>query len=204
MSQGRVASKGFRRGVVLAASLVLIASCGGGGDDGASPTTSTSQGPPKATIPGSVAPGKAWLALDDDAVELSVARCTDTGTGSTSTTQTAQKLSELVATGRSGSDDITVTVTEFRTDSGDAKATTQTVEIAAQEGEAAVGLTARRSFFNERWVDLNEPSATTPLLERDGDQVIATGKFGPQGSRAGDPGIVDGALIARCPDGAGG
>ena len=45
-----------------------------------------------------------------------------------------------------------------------------------------------------------EEAQLRALFEQDGDQVEATAKFGPQGAKAGDPGIVDGAFIAECPE----
>ena len=147
-------------------------------------------------------PGSAWVSLEQDPIELEVTGCS--AEDPTSTDPTAQKVYELVATGTVDGDEVTVTANEFRTDSGDATTVSQTVTISSGEGDAAVGVEARRSFFDEHWLDLNEPDVDEALFERQGDQLTVEAKFGPQGSRKGDPGIMDGAVVARCPDGAGG
>jgi len=179
----------------------LLAGCIDSGEDkeGARPPTSTTA--PAATIPTTVEPGAAWFSLDQDPIELEVTQCT--GPDPAAADPSAQKVYELVATGTVDGDEVTVTANEFRSDSSDAVAVSQTVTVSSGEGEDAVGVQARRSFFDDRWLDLNEPDVDEPLFERKGDQLTVEAKFGPQGSRKGDPGIADGALVARCPDGAG-
>jgi hypothetical protein len=184
--------------------VVLVTGCGGDGgdDDGAGPGSTSTTAAPVPTIPGDAEPGTGWLSLEGDAIELQVTTCA--GEDPAPADPTAQRLYELVSTATVDGDEVTVTASEIRTDSGDAVTTTQTIAVTSGEGEARVGLEAKRSLLDDRWVDLNDPSATDPLLERGGDLVHATASFGPQGSRAGDPRIVPGAFIARCPEGGGG
>jgi hypothetical protein len=151
------------------------------------------------SLPHDVAPGQAWIRLGTDIVSLEVGSCSIQG--SQMTQATAQLDYELVATGTVDGDDLTVTADQVRSDSGDAKAVTQTVTITAPKGSGLVGLQAKRSRVGDRWLDLNDRAATGPLLERHGRQVEVDARFGPQGSKAGDAGIVDGAFIAECPEG---
>ena len=178
----------------------MLAGCAGGDDDGAPVTTPSSEAPAAAdpTIPGAAAPGVGWLSLEEDSVELRVTDCT--GQDPAATDPSAQKLYELVATGTVDGDEVTVTANEFRSDSEDATALSQTVTVTAREGDATVGLQAKRSFFDERWLDLNERSEDRALFERRGATLVVSARFGPQGSREGDPGVVEGAMIATCPE----
>jgi hypothetical protein len=180
----------------------LLVACSGGDDEGGSGATSTTGAPPEVTVPRTVDPGTAWFSLDQDPIELEVTGCTSTDPASTE--PVALKVYELVATATIDGDEVTVTATEFRSDSGDATTVSQTVTVSSGEGEAAVGVEARRSLLDDRWLDLNDPSVDEALFERRGDQLRVEAKFGPQGSRKGDPGIADGALVARCPAGSGG
>jgi len=180
----------------------LLAGCSDSGDDTEGARTPTSTTAPAATIPEAVEPGAAWFSLDQDPIELEVTGCT--GADPAATEPSAQKVFELVATATVDGDEVTVTANEFRSDSSDAVTLSQTVTVSSGEGASAVGVQARRSFFDDHWLDLNEPDVDAALFERQGDQLTVEAKFGPQGSREGDPGIVDGALVARCPDGAGG
>jgi hypothetical protein len=184
--------------LLLVAGLALLAGCSKGDDEPVAPSTTAAA--TKATVPDSVDPDEGWLTLETDAVHLEVTACT--GVEATSTSQTARQVFELVATGKAGSDEITVTATQEES-SVDAKAVTQTITVTSGTGADLVGLQAKRSYFGGRWVDLLEPSAKTPLFEQDGKQIEATAKFGPQGSKVGDKGVVDGAFIAECPEGGG-
>jgi hypothetical protein len=88
-----------------------------------------------------------------------------------------------------------------KSDSGDATTLTQTVTVTSKKGTDTVGLVAKRSHFGGHWLDLNEPSVKAPLFQRQATTLVVRSKFGPQGSRAGDPGVIDGALSAACPEG---
>jgi hypothetical protein len=180
----------------------LLAGCSDGGEDteAARPPTSTTA--PASTVPATVQPGAGWLSLDQDPIELEVTGCS--GVDASAADPSAQKVYELVATATVDGDEVTVTANEFRSDSRDAVAVSQTVTVSSGEGDAAVGVQARRSFFDDHWLDLNEPAVDEALFERRGDLLTVEAKFGPQGSREGDPGIAEGALVARCPDGEGG
>ncbi|HXH56375.1 hypothetical protein [Iamia sp.] len=48
-------------------------------------------------------------------------------------------------------------------------------------------------------LDLTDPDATEPLIDRRGDALDVRATFGPEQARAGDEGPVDGRLRARCP-----
>jgi hypothetical protein len=187
--------------LALVAAIALIAGCSTGDDAPAASSTSTPSSVPGGTLPDDVAPGEGWIALDTDAVSLDVTSCSIEGTGTT--VATAELQYQLVATGTVDGDEVTVTAEEVHTDSGDAKAVTQTVTITSPKGKGLVGLRAKRSFFGDRWVDLDDRTAKGPLFQRSGRQIEVHARFGPQGSRAGDEGIVDGALIAECPEGGG-
>jgi hypothetical protein len=188
--------------LLLAAALLiaglLVASCSGGSGHAASTTSATTgREPPKATIPGAVDPGKGWLSLEEDSVELRVTSCA--GADPAPADPTAQRRYELVGRGTVDGDEVEVKATDFKSDTGDATTLTQTVTVSSKHGKATVGLVAKRSFFGGHWLDLNDRSATKPLFERRGQTLVVAAKFGPQGSQEGDPGVIDGAMIAACP-----
>jgi hypothetical protein len=132
-------------------------------------------------------------------VQLTVTSCA--GPDAAPAQPTAQRRFELDAAATVDGEAVTVTAKDVVSDTGDATSRTQTVTVASKRGADTVGLIAKRSFFGGRWLDLNEPSVHEALFERHGPTLVVTSKFGPDGSRQGDPGVIDGAMIARCPQG---
>lgn len=80
--------------------------------------------------------------------------------------------------------------------SGAATTTTDTITYSPSTGEL---LQAQRVELNGAFVDLRHPGVGVPMLDLSDDGVEADATFGPPGSVAGDDGVVDGTLIARCP-----
>jgi hypothetical protein len=132
-------------------------------------------------------------------VQLTVTACT--GPDPAPADPTAQRRFELDATGTADGEPVSVRASDVKSDSGDATTLTQTVTVTSKKGTDTVGLVAKRSHFGGHWLDLNEPSVKAPLFQRQATTLVVRSKFGPQGSRAGDPGVIDGALIAACPQG---
>lgn len=85
---------------------------------------------------------------------------------------------------------------------------TETALIQMQgEGEVR-GLSARRFQVvgAKKWTDPEDPTATTPLITRDGDRYEATGRFGALDGTDDTADATAGKIAARCPsdDGAAG
>ena len=187
--------RGWSRLLVAAAVVTLggVAACTGGdgsGDDtGGTPTTGL---PVAATLPPAteVAAGSGWLVLDGAGFVLEVRSCvlepvTDPETGVTTdlTIDADDGLGTAVLITRS-------------TTQGDVATVTDTVAVVHDDGEL---MEANRADVNGRYIDLLAEGALQPLLGVEGDLVTAAGVFGPRGARPGDPGLVEGSLIVRCP-----
>ena len=84
-------------------------------------------------------------------------------------------------------------------DGSDALAVTETVRITTGTGDAVVGIEAERTGIAGTWLDLRDPGATGALIVQDDDVVRAEGTFGPDGSAEGEPNVLAGRLVARCP-----
>lgn len=169
----------------------LLAACSGSSE--APPTTA---GTTSATLP-SVRPGQGVVVLSGDSQRFTVNSCVD-GPAVGDTPEATQQF-RMGGSGNDGTVDFAVTATRYSSTTGAGTTLTETVSVTSGRGEAELGIEARRTSLNGRWLDLKQPGAATPLLARRGKLVTVTGRFGPAGSRAGDKGIVAGQLVARCP-----
>ena len=175
--------------LALAATLVgvVVAGCDGDDDAGGPPTSAE---PVPATLPDDVEVGAGRLVLDGRAYALQVRSCslqpvTDPATGVTT------DLSIDADDGLGVSVSVTRSTVE-----GDLRTITDTISVADPDG----GLTeSQRIDRSGTYLDLRADGAIQPLLEIDGELVSAEGVFGPVGSVAGDPGLVEGGVVLRCP-----
>lgn len=187
----------FRRRLAgLLAATALLAACSGGDDggdagdgDGAAPVDDP--GAP-VTIPDDADAGIGYLVLDGEPTLLFVRDCaldpvTDPATGVT--TELAVDLDDEVA--RS----VSITRSSF---GGDLPTTTDEILVA---DNGAITLDSTRIDRSGTLLDLRAPGALEPLFEVDGTLIRASGVFGPPGSQDGDPGLVEGSLLLRCPEG---
>ena len=154
------------------------------------PTTDEHHRAPRRPIPADVEPGAGWLSLEQDPSSSRSPSCTGEDPAAADPNRPAASTSSSPP-GRVDGDEVTVTADEFRSDSGDATAASQTVTVTSGEGEATVGLAGQAQLLRR---PLARPQRagrrTKPLFERKGDQLTVEAKFGPQGSREGDPGIA--------------
>lgn len=158
-----------------------------GSDDSGAPTT----GPDvPATLPEDVEPGTGRLVLDGEAFALQVRSCavdpvTDPATGVT--TEIAVDADDGLG--------VLVSVTRSAVE-GDLRTVTDTISVVDPGG----GLTeAQRIDRSGTYFDLRVEGPLEPLLAIDGSLVTGEGVFGPAGSVVGDPGLVEGGVIVRCP-----
>lgn len=153
------------------------------------PTTADPDTP--ATMPAEVEAGRAYLVLDGELGVLSVTACAldpvpDPATGVT----TVLSASAEDGTGR------TVEVRRSRVELG-VPTTTDTVTVTDAEGTVE----ASRADLGGRQIDLRLDNPVGALLELDEETgtIAAIGVFGPAGSLLGEPGLLDGELLLRCP-----
>ncbi|WCO67438.1 hypothetical protein PO878_01730 [Iamia majanohamensis] len=93
-------------------------------------------------------------------------------------------------------------VTRYLSDTGAGEpVVTETARILVGAGDDARGLEATRTTAGPdgAWLDLADPAADGPLVDRRGDEVTVEATFGPEGARAGDAGLVEGRLVLQCP-----
>jgi len=174
--------------VGIAAVLTLPACSDDGGSDDGAPTTAADR--PAPTVPADVEPGEGFLVLGDRTFLLAVRACaldpfTDPETGVTIelTLDADDNTGTLIGVSRA-------------TVQGELATTTETVSVTEVEGEV---LEAQRFERDGVVSDLRDSDSAGPLLAVTGNLVRAGGVFGPPGSTAATPGLVDGSLIARCP-----
>ncbi len=154
-------------------------------------------------IEGMAAPeaGAGTAVLGDDVLTLTDVTCTE-GPAPDDTPQ-ASLESSLTAVGDLGDGTTAnVEITRFRSDTGAGDPViTETARIVVGEGGEARGVEAKRSTSGPdgAWLDLTDPAATEPLVDRRGDAVDVRATFGPEGARAGDEGLAEGRIRARCP-----
>jgi len=159
----------------------------GAGDGGGGPPTTAARVP--ATLPGDVEAGAGRLVLDGQAYALRVRSCqlqpvTDPDTGVT--TELAVDADDELG--------VAVSITRSSTE-GDRRTVTDTISVADPGG----GLVeAQRVDAGGRYIDLLVEGPLEPLLAVDGAVVTGDGVFGPPGAAAGDPALLEGAVIVRC------
>ncbi|MBI2710170.1 MAG: hypothetical protein HYX34_10810 [Actinobacteria bacterium] len=169
--------------------VAATAACSSGSSGGPKVATTT-------TTP--VRPGTGTFTMSGRRLDLRVRMCTTDPGPATDPTATREFL--LEATGADSGTTYTVRVTRFRSNTGQGGTTfTETADLLSGSGSDVKGLEARRSSSKGRWIDLLDRAARRPLIDRRGDRVRVSGRFGPQGVSEGDRGIYPAVLDARCP-----
>ena len=179
--------------VGLAAAAAALGACSDdGGDDGDG--DGAAEAPEEAegavTVPEDADEGIGYLVLDGERTLLFVRACElepvlDPATGVT--TELAIDLDDEISRA------VSLTRSSF---GGDLDTTTDEILIA---DDGAITLDATRADRSGTLLDLRAPGVLEPLFRIDGTLVEASGVFGPPGSQAGDPGLVEGTLVLRCP-----
>lgn len=172
------------------ASAGLAFGCGGS-SDGADPVVA-----PTTTVP-TIGAGEGEVTLGGEAQRFTVESCVD-GPGADDTPEATQQF-RLTGSGTAAGLDFAVTATRYTSDTGVGQTTiTETITITSGTDDEAVGIEAKRTQINGEWLDLNDPNAKAPLLQRTGSALTAEARFGPEGSVEGDPDITPGSFTANC------
>ena len=177
--------------VGLVALGVALGACSDGADGGDDDAALVDPDLP-VTIPPAdeVDPGIGYLVLDGEPTLLFVRACAlepvlDPATGVT--TDLAIDLDDQIARA------VSLTRSSFAAD-----LPTKSDEVLVADDDV-ITLDSSRTDRSGTILDLRAPGALEPLFEVDGDVVSASGVFGPPGTEAGDPGLLEGSLILRCP-----
>ena len=191
----------FRR-LVAAVVVVGLAACGGGGGGEASDSTAPDELSPVPDPLETLAeptPGQGVAVIGIEELSFSVTACTE---GPRPEDTPEASLDYLVeGEGDTSDGPFRVELTRFRSDTGVGEPVlTETVRITFGVDADARGIEAKRTTagVGGAWLDLADPEATTALIERRGDSYDVRGTFGPEAARAGDEGLEQGRLRARC------
>lgn len=191
------------RRLTAVALLAVLAACGGGGGDDASDTTVADE---LGTVPDPLetlaepTPGQGVAVIGIEELSFTVTACTEGPRPGDPPEATLDYLVE--GEGDSGEGPFQVEISRFRSDTGVGEPViTETARITIGAEDDARGVEAKRTSAGGggAWLDLADPDATTALVERRGDSFDVRGTFGPEAARAGDEGLDEGRLRARCP-----
>jgi len=186
--------------VVLAG---LVAACGGGGGGEASDSTEADELSPVPDPLETLAeptPGQGVAVIGIEELSFTVTACTEGPRPEDTPEATLDYL--LEGEGDTSDGPFQVQLTRFRSDTGVGEPVlTETARITFGADADARGIEAKRTTagLDGAWLDLTDPEASTALIERRGDSYDVRGTFGPEAARAGDEGLEDGRLRARCP-----
>ncbi|HEX7135441.1 MAG TPA: hypothetical protein VF228_22895 [Iamia sp.] len=192
-----------RRLAVLAVVALIagLAACGGGGGDEASDEPAADELSP---VPDPLetltepTPGQGVAVIGIEELSFVVTGCTEGPRPEDTPEATLDYLVE--GEGDTSDGPFQVELSRFRSDTGVGELVlTETARITFGVDDDARGVEAKRTTAGGEWLDLADPEADTPLIERRGDSYDIRGTFGPEAARAGDDGLETGRLRARCP-----
>jgi hypothetical protein len=190
---------------VLAAALLVACSSDGGGQGsstavtlapaGQSAASAGSAGSPSsaATLPSSVEPGVGALQIGASLVRFAVTGCSFTPETDASNGVTTNVL----VTGDDGKGGA-VSISQKQAAGGGGPASTTVTEVVTYSQGGGV-MEAMRFQIGGVWRDVRDPVEGAPLLAIKDGEVLASALFGQPGAVAGDPALVRGSLVARCP-----
>ncbi|HEU5152668.1 MAG TPA: hypothetical protein VFU19_19415 [Iamia sp.] len=190
------------RRLTVVAAVVLLAACGGGGGEEASDSTAPDELSPVPDPLETLAeptPGQGIAVIGIEELSFAVTACTEGPRPDDPPEATLDFL--LEGEGDTSDGPFRVELSRYRSDTGVAEpVVTETVRITYGVDADARGIEAKRTTAGTggAWLDLTDPEATTPLIDRKGDAFDVRGTFGPEGARAGDEGLEVGRLRARC------
>lgn len=184
--------------LILGVAVLAIVGCSGDDGDGASSPPPTTADPFAAVEAPTAGSGSAVIGVDR--ITFTVTSCaTGAAPGDPAV---ARREFALVGSGRVGSTIFAVSVSRYRSDTGQGRATvTETARVATGTGDDQRGLEAKRTTAGKdgAWLDLTDPKADAPLITRAGGTVDIRANFAPEGGRLGDEAVTPGRLRARCP-----
>ncbi|HMJ77674.1 MAG TPA: hypothetical protein VK507_16965 [Iamia sp.] len=186
--------------VVLAG---LVAACGGGGGDESSDSTEADELSPVPDPLETLAeptPGQGVAVIGIEELSFTVTACTDGPRAEDTPEATLDYLVE--GEGETSDGPFQVELSRFRSDTGVGEPVlTETARVTFGADVDARGVEAKRTTagLDGAWLDLTDPDVDAALIERRGDSFDVRGTFGPEAARAGDEGLEDGRLRARCP-----
>lgn len=192
-----------RLAVALAAVALGLVGCGGGGGGEDSTTTEAGELSPLPDPLESLAepaPGQGVAVIGIEELSFTVTACTEGPRPDDPPEATLDYMVE--GTGDSSDGPFQVEITRFRSDTGVGEpVVTETARITFGVDDDARGVEAKRTTAGSgsAWLDLADPEATTALIERKDDSYDLRGTFGPEAAQAGDEGLEEGRLRARCP-----
>lgn len=146
-------------------------------------------------------PGAGTARLGEDVLTLTEVVCIE-GPSADDTPEASLESTVAAVADLGDGTTVSVEVSRFGSDTGAGDpVVTETARIVTGEGGEARGLEAKRSTSGPdgTWLDLTDPGATEPLVERRGDAIDVRATFGPEGARVGDEGLVEGRIRVRCP-----
>ena len=188
-----------RRLAALTLVAALAACGGGGGDDGAdAPADELSPVPDPLETLAEPPPGSGVAVIGIEELSFTVTACTEGPRDGDPPEATLDHL--LEGEGDTSDGPFQVEVSRFRSESGVGEPVlTETARITFGVDDEARGVEAKRTTAGGEWLDLTDPEADAPLIERRGDSYDVRGTFGPEAARAGDDGLEAGRLRAVCP-----
>lgn len=190
-----------RRLAAIVVVLVGLAACSGGGGDDASDTTA---GDELSSVPDPLetltepTPGQGVAVIGIEELSFTVTTCTEGPRPEDTPEATLDYLVE--GEGDTSDGPFRVEVSRYRSDTGVGEpVVTETARVTFGVDDDARGIEAKRTTAGGEWLDLADPEAETPLIDRRGDAYDVRGTFGPEAGRSGDEGLEVGRLRARCP-----
>jgi hypothetical protein len=192
------------RRLVAVVAVAVLAACGGGGGGEEEPSDSTSADelspvPDPLETLAEPPPGQGVAVIGIQELSFTVTACTEGPRPEDTPEATLDYLVE--GEGDTSDGPFRVEVSRYRSDTGMGEPVlTETARITFGVDDDARGVEAKRTTAGAggAWLDLADPDATSPLIERRGDSYDVRGTFGPEAARAGDDGLEEGRLRARC------
>lgn len=186
--------------VAVAALTAGLIACGNG-DDGADETLDELVPPtnPLESL-AEQPPGQGVAVIGIEELSFAVTDCAD-GPQPADTPEATTEL-QIEGTGETSEESFRVEIDRYRSDTGvGTPVVTETVRFLFGTGDDVRGVQAKRSTAGAggEWVDLVDPEANDPLIDRRDDAVDVRASFGPEGAVHGDDGVEVGRVRATCP-----
>lgn len=145
-------------------------------------------------------PGQGVAVIGIEELSFAVTDCAD-GPQPDDTPEATTEL-QIEGAGETSEESFRVEIDRYRSDTGvGTPVVTETVRFLFGTGDDVRGVQAKRSTAGAggEWLDLADPEATDPLIDRQDDAVDVRASFGPEGAVQGDDGVQLGRVRATCP-----